>query len=618
MARFGFCGGTYQSASINVDAERAINFYPEVVEASGASQYILLHTPGQRLFANLGSSAVLGIFSCRPNGATTDRLFAVVQDGINQTLWELLQNGTSVNRGTLNAPTTPIVTMKHNGLQLAICTGGKIWVLTLSTNSLALAGTQPGGAIEMIEYCDGFGLALQQNSNQFWVSNLLDFTVWPGTSTAQVSEFPDNVVSMIVNQRQVAFLGTKASVLYQDTGAIEVPFQAIQGVFVENGCCAPFATARLDNSVFWLDMDERGSAVARRANGYTPQRISNHAVESFWNSYPTVTDAISYSYQEEGHSFWVLYFPSGTGADGIPYQGATWVYDVASGMWHERAFWNEKLGYYQAHHSQNHALAWGMHFVGDWATGNVYQQSTQFYDDAGANIRRIRRAPHISAENEYLKYHALTIDVEAGLGPVPPLTGSSDSPSSYVIGDASGNAYTLSMSDVPQLQIVAGNGTPQAMYFTDVATGQFWQLIINVVAGMPYLNLVEIASLAFPSYTKLDFATSSGKQAFIYVQGGQIEINGADFPARGPSMSMRYSKDHAHTWSNYQTVDCGQSGEYAKRVVYRRMGRARTMTFEISVSDAVPWRIVDAYLKASGADEFKPTQRLSKQLAKGA
>ena len=254
MARFGFVGPTYQSGSLNVDAERCINLYPEMVESSGGkSQFALYGTPGLGLFANLGSSAVLGLFSCRPNGSTTDRTFAVVQSGVSQQLFEIFQNGTFTNRGSLTAPTTSLVTMKHNGSQLLICTGGQLWVMNLATNALALATSPPSATIQMVEYCDGFGIALVQNSDQFFVSALLDFNTWPALSTAQVSEFPDNVVSMIVLQRQICFLGEKASIIYSNAGAIQQPFLPVQGVFIENGCCAPFATARLDNSIFWID-----------------------------------------------------------------------------------------------------------------------------------------------------------------------------------------------------------------------------------------------------------------------------------------------------------------------------------------------------------------------------
>ena len=33
MARIAFCGGTYQSRSVNADAQRTQNWYPEIIES---------------------------------------------------------------------------------------------------------------------------------------------------------------------------------------------------------------------------------------------------------------------------------------------------------------------------------------------------------------------------------------------------------------------------------------------------------------------------------------------------------------------------------------------------------------------------------------------------------
>ncbi|MFE1676613.1 hypothetical protein ACFMJE_18460, partial [Acinetobacter baumannii] len=68
--------------------------------------------------------------------------------------------------------------------------------------------------------------------------------------------------------------------------------------------------------------------IVYRAVGYTGKRISTHAIEYAIQSYSTITDAIAFTYQQEGHSFYVLTFPT---AD------KTWVFDVSTELWHERA-----------------------------------------------------------------------------------------------------------------------------------------------------------------------------------------------------------------------------------------------------------------------------------------
>ena len=101
-------------------------------------------------------------------------------------------------------------------------------------------------------------------------------------------------------------------------------------------------------------------------------------------------------------------------------------------MWHEELFWVGDSGRYQAAHRWNHTYNFGMHLVGDWQSGKVYQMQipTQvgsawtFADDDGATIRRARRAPHISREQKWVFYHYLNLFVETGLGPSPPLPNS--------------------------------------------------------------------------------------------------------------------------------------------------------------------------------------------------
>lgn len=94
-------------------------------------------------------------------------------------------------------------------------------------------------------------------------------------------------------------------------------------------------------------------------SNYNATRISTHAIEHQIQQYSILYDAVGYIYQEEGHMFYMLSFPS---AD------ATWCYDIASGLWHERA-WNDSNGIEHRHRSQVFASAYGTSVVGDWQTG---------------------------------------------------------------------------------------------------------------------------------------------------------------------------------------------------------------------------------------------------------
>lgn len=63
-----------------------------------------------------------------------------------------------------------------------------------------------------------------------------------------------------------------------------------------------------------------------------------------------------------------------------------------------------------------------------------------------------------------------------------------------------------------------------------------------------------------------------------------------------PLVMMRFSDDGGKTWSNERTATAGAIGKYGTRVDWNRLGAARRRVFEVSVSDPVPWRIMNAYV----------------------
>lgn len=501
-------GPSYQSQSVNADAQDTIGWYVEVIESqTGKSAMALYPTPGCALFATLPGLPLRGQFEI--NG----REFAV--SGPN--FCEVMANGSFNVIAQVQNDLNP-VSFTASPSQLLFASGGLVYLYYLQTMMNSAGVNQPAGTfvqipaatftlpsgangfISLVEYSDGFFFVLLALSQKFYISANFDASSWTGLQSIIVSIFSDNLLSMIVNHRQPWMMGRKRSVAYYDSGSSQI-FDVVPGGDIENGIASTFGISRLDNSLFWWDQDERGSSVARRAQGYTPTRISNHAIEFAVQGYPNkALDAVCYSYQDQGHAFWVSYFPSAN---------KTWVYDVATGMWHKRQF-GEGLAA-TAHRSWNHSFAFGLHLVGDWKTGNIYRQDIALTADFGTPIQRIRRAPVISTENKWIYHSELQIDLETGLGPEPPL--------------------------------LDGVGNP-----------------------------------------------------------------------RDPQIFLRWSDDSGHTWSNSYALNCGQMGAFKTRAIRRRLGRSRNRVYEISTSDPIPWRIIDADLTASPG--FAPAERMGKMYQK--
>jgi hypothetical protein len=121
-----------------------------------------------------------------------------------------------------------------------------------------------------------------------------------------------------------------------------------------------------------------------------------------------LADAVGYTYQQDGHTFYVLNF---TDAD------TTWVYDAATGAWHERAGFEN--GQFKRHRGNNHTRFTGQPIIGDYETGNIYAFDLDVYSDAGVTqkwLRSWRALPTGANDLKRTAHHSLQIDCETGVG----------------------------------------------------------------------------------------------------------------------------------------------------------------------------------------------------------
>lgn len=627
MARFGFVGPAYRSQSVNADCQTCMNLYVESVESGqGKGPLVLYPTPGLKALYQLGGVGVRGIITAQ------GRTFAVA----GTHLWELLPptaQPNKIDRGVIVSDGKP-ASIASGPSQVLIASAGSLYCFqlvdgtvkqpdgkTLAKNSLTLvpqfdAGTGLGllGTVSQVVYADGFFFALIANSNQIQASNPLDGSTWQGVSETQVSVFPDNVNAIFVDHRFLGVFGPKAIQPYYDSGNFPFPYDVVNGAFMEQGLAAPFSVAHMDNSAFWLGQDERGFGIVWRANGYTPVRVSTHAIEYEFSTYPTVADAVCYAYQDQGHSFYVMNFPTAE---------KTWVYDAATGMWHERGYWNEQAGVFTRSRAGCHTFNFGMHLVGDPTTGIVYQQAINIYSDNGNPIRRLRRAPHLSNEQGWIYHTKLQLDVETGLGPNPPLQGSAV-PTLIPMLDAAGVLRNLGVADGGILQAPVSPGgdssLAQSVYMNDPQGQSSWQITINAQGEIIPVKQ-SIFNTSYPA--AIPFVTVLGDQRWnlqLEILPGNLavlQLLPLGIVGRGPLVSLRWSNDGGHTWSNPQMRDCGQAGDYKKRVLWNRLGRSRDRVYEIEMTDPIPWRIIDAYLFTDPEDR-QPTSRLASELRKRA
>ena len=417
--RFPFIGPSYESASFNADAQRAVNLYVEQVESgTGKNKAVFYGTPGLQVFATI-SGPVRGLW------AGQGRLFAVG----GSTLYEISAGGSATAFGGTIANDGFPAYMFPNGNQLFIVAGnagyihagGDVVPAPVPADPVSPDGT-PGAAVGLARagcFIDSYFIASKPYHTHFFISrhyNGLDWReptddeseVWESTEYGTKEGFPDAIEFLLADHRDLWLFGSQTIEVWRNTGNPDFPFERDPGALIQQGTIAPFTCCSAAFGVCWLGGDYRGGPVMYRAQGFQPERISNHAVEAKWRAYSTVYDANAFTFTQSGHTFLQLNFPTAN---------KSWRWDANTAMWHEVS----SGGTDQRHRAMCHAFQFGRNLVGDYSSGNIYTMSPDIYTDNGAPITRVRTAPHIAEEDHPEFFHAFELDLEVN-GSLPEVT----------------------------------------------------------------------------------------------------------------------------------------------------------------------------------------------------
>jgi hypothetical protein len=261
-----------------------------------------------------------------------------------------------------------------------------------------------GGTVDIT---DNYFVYNKPNSQLWAASDLLSPLTDP-LSFASKDGSPDDLVSIIVDRREVYLLGEMSSEVWINSGGVPFPFTRIPGTSTQQGIAAQWSCARMGNSFAYVSKNNRGEAMIVRMNGYFPERISTHAVETTLVN-QNVSDALAWTYQLEGHEVYVVTFPS------VGENGLTWAYDNTTGLWHKWLYRNNQ-NQFERHRGNCCAFFNQQVLVGDYENGKIYQVAREFYTDDGQPIRRIRRAPHITSDLQRQYFHELQIQFQPGVG----------------------------------------------------------------------------------------------------------------------------------------------------------------------------------------------------------
>jgi hypothetical protein len=392
-------GSSYVVRSVNAADNKMVNLFPEIVPEGGKDPGYLQRAPGLKLLNTVGFGPIRGLWAFSAQDGT-----GFVVSGTQ--LYKINNSYTPTLIGTVSG--TGPVSLADNGTQLFIACNGPSYIYNNTTGAFGPI-TDPDfpGAVTVC-YLDGYFVFNEPNSQKLWVTQLLDGTSIDPLEFASVEGSPDGLVAVAANFREVWAFGTNSIEVWYDAGNTDFPLQRIQGAFNELGCAAPFSVAKMDNGMFWLGRDRRGQGMVYRANGYSGVRVSTHAVEWQIQTYGDISNAIAYTYQQDGHSFYVLVFPDAN---------TTWVYDAATQAWHERAGFAN--GAFTRHRSNCQMAFNNKIVVGDFENGNIYSFDLDYFSDNGSPqkwLRSWRALPSGQNDLKRTTQHSLQLDIESGVG----------------------------------------------------------------------------------------------------------------------------------------------------------------------------------------------------------
>jgi hypothetical protein len=362
--------------------ETAENLYLERAPEGSKFQYILLGTPGLRLFGTFGNGPIRGLH------LMGSYLYVVSGDELYRVDWQ----GDSENLGNING--SDLVSMEDNGSHVWVATN--LGLYAADPNGVYWVTIPGGGSFPRVSYQDGYLMGVLEQTQQFWLSALDDATTINATDFTTADTLPGLCVGVISDHREPLVFKTDSIEAFYNTGDAAFPFQRTQ--VIERGCAAAHSITKDRNMVFWLGDDLQVYAM----EGYAPRVISTPVIAALIKTEASPSSAQGYTYQDGGHTFYVLGF-----------DGFTFVYDLDTGLWHQRL--SDGIDRWRA---QCHVWAaqWRKNLVGDYANGNVYELDSGTYTENGAVLRRRAVGAPVFNGGRGFIVDEFMLDIEAGVG----------------------------------------------------------------------------------------------------------------------------------------------------------------------------------------------------------
>jgi hypothetical protein len=338
-----------------------VNCYVEAIGEEGKLQYPIYAADGftsrSALSGGGATAAMLSLNDSSLYVVSGSRLFKNTSDNTTTNLAALTCSGWAVMGRNRKASTPQIGILSDSG-NFSVLEND-----TLTTISEAFLTN----LVDFVSF-DGFGL-LFRSDGEFYITSTDagavsdNFNAWDALFFASVESSPYGINRALTRGDNLVIFTPRGCEFWSNTGQNDFPLERVTSS--EIGCYAPRAAREVvipgeggtTDSIIWPATDSNGAYIGVMAmNGYGGSKISNHAVDRSVQAESSVNQIRAVTWAEGGHTFYGLHTST-----------QTWVYDLNTGLWHERS--SSGIGRWRV---QEIAHFNRQNIAGDYSTGNIY------------------------------------------------------------------------------------------------------------------------------------------------------------------------------------------------------------------------------------------------------
>jgi hypothetical protein len=270
-------------------------------------------------------------------------------------------------------PNNP-VTFADNGTELVMANGGNMVYTTDGVTAIQVTDVDAPTTVSFVAHINGFILALEDDTQKIFNSDLDDATSWAAAQVFQAESNPDKAISMATDQGLIYVWGEKTLEIWYPDGSGDVTPFSRQDV-IPRGIIASHSIVRANNTWYWLNEERRLVYL----NGTIAQSVSL-PFDKAHHDLTTISDAESYLLTIQGRYFIVINFPT---------ENRTHVYDIMLNQWYRWGYWDNRNAELDRSiwNCIVYMQAWGKHFAGSRLGDDLLIIDADVEDDNGRQIR---------------------------------------------------------------------------------------------------------------------------------------------------------------------------------------------------------------------------------------